>query len=88
MSPTQEELIVDFAELQLIGIVCSQCGTELTLDCLNERAFAPSECPSCKEAFDAIGIRQQLEQYRGLYRSLSKGKHKIRLHLKSSSAQK
>ena len=87
MSPAHKELVFDFADMRLISIECSQCGTEVTLDAANSKKRqnqqgVPTECPSCGAAFDRVSVQTPIGNYLDLYKTLAQIDHKVRLKVR------
>jgi hypothetical protein len=64
------ELLLDFAELSHLSIPCKKCQTAVVLDCMNDEARIPNECPGCGEEYSE-NFRTTLRAYRDVYRKLA-----------------
>lgn len=81
MSPITEQLVVDFKELNLVGVKCGDCGTEIVLDVSEQGWRVPAKCPACPAEFDVPGLRNNLDAYRTLYAALQNSKHSVRVRI-------
>jgi len=72
-----KELVVSLADLRYVSISCQNCRTVVTLDMKtpsefaqkNDGAFAPKQCPGCRQDYDTA-IRPSVESFQRSYHSL------------------
>ena len=84
MSPLKEQLVVDFKELNLLGLVCGNCETEVVMDMATEKNWhVPVKCPACSTEFEVMEVRSKIDGYRSFYRSFAQNgsNHKIRIRV-------
>lgn len=68
-----KELRVNFGELSHLLIPCGKCQTRVLLDCNDQEARIPDECPGCGEEYGS-SFRETLQVYRQIYRKLADAK--------------
>jgi hypothetical protein len=70
MSPTQEEYVVDFADIRFVSLVCGHCKYEAIVDASSASEPVIAEaCPRCDKAFEPESLRSNFAALRSLIRS-------------------
>lgn len=71
-------LVVDFADLNLVLIVCEHCGTELMLDAAMSKSECPGKCPSCRNEYN-MGLSAAFDQFKDALHALKENGAKVRI---------
>lgn len=83
MSPTAKELLIDFADLKLIGISCQFCRTEFIWDVANKQTRFTPKCGGCGQDFDTLFVGA-LEAYRDVFRNLANSKNSVHIRIRKN----
>jgi hypothetical protein len=81
--PTARELLIDFADLKLVGIACQTCRTEIVWDVTNKQTKFPTRCSGCGIDFDTLFVGA-LEGYRDAFRNLTISKNQVHIRLRKN----
>ena len=76
MSPTYKEYVFDFADLNLISVVCGHCKCEAIVDASNALAKMPDTCSSCTTPFQppfTVALRSFHDAYQAFIKTTGRG---------------
>ena len=67
---SKTEIVIDFSEPHSLSIPCPKCQTRVRMDCNDQEAKVPEQCPRCGKEYPEA-FRSTLFTFRQIYRKLS-----------------